>query len=132
MIHAAPHGKALSLREAVVSRFVTGKRKKRRTKMVVPVRVRLAGNNTRQAPQLAHTLDANESGVKLVGFRGDLNVGDVIEIQHRHERAMFRVVWIRLQEKCLEKHIGAECVEPDKNIWGQEFPHQTDEYEETE
>ena len=84
--------------------------------MVVPVRVRLAGNNTRQgAPQLAHTLDANESGVKLAGFRGDLNVGDVIEIQHRHERAMFRVVWIRLLEKSLEKHIGAECVEPDKD-----------------
>jgi hypothetical protein len=27
---------------------------------------------------------------------------------------------------------GAECLEPDKNIWRQEFPHQADEYEERE
>jgi hypothetical protein len=97
--------------------------------MVVPVRVRLAGAGSSQPTQVAHTLDANENGVRLAGFRGDVNVGDVIEIQHRRERAMFRVVWIRLLEKSLEKHIGAECVEPDKNIWGQEFPRQTDEYE---
>jgi hypothetical protein len=44
---------------------------------------------------------------------------------------MFRVVWIQEQHNS-EKHIGAECVEPDKNIWGQEFPQQMDEYEEKE
>jgi len=97
--------------------------------MVVPVRVRLAGANPNRPGELAHTLDAHEGGVKLAGFWGDLNVGDVIEIQHRHERAMFRVVWIRTMEKSSEKQIGAECIEPGKNIWGREFPHQTDEYE---
>jgi hypothetical protein len=99
--------------------------------MVVPVRVRLAGAD-QGASQLAHTLDASEQGVRLAGFRGDLNVGDVIDIQYRFERALFRVVWIRVQEKSPEKHVGAECIEPDKSIWGQEFPHQTDEYEESE
>jgi hypothetical protein len=99
--------------------------------MVVPVRVRLAGAN-QGASQLAHTLDASEHGVKVAGFRGDLNVGDIIDIQYRFERALFRVVWIRVQEQSPEKHVGAECIESDKNIWGQEFPDQTDEYEESE
>jgi hypothetical protein len=109
-------------------RFRTGKRKKYRSKMVLPVRVRLAGS---KASELAHTLGGNESGVRLGGFRGDVNIGDVIEIQYRRERAMFRIVWVRKQENS-EKHVGAECLEPDKNIWGQDFPEQTDEYEQKE
>ena len=32
---------------------------------------------------MAHTLDATESGVKLSGITGDLNVGDVLEINYR-------------------------------------------------
>jgi len=48
-------------------------------------------------------------------------------------RALFRIVWIRLLEKSSEKHVGAECVEPDKDIWREEeFPHEADEYEEKE
>jgi len=113
-----------------VSRFVRGKRRKRRKKMVAPIRVRLAGSN--QLSQPAHTLDATESGVRFAGFRGELNPEDIIEIQHRHERGLFRVVWIRVPDKSSEKHVGAQCVEFDKNIWGEEFPNQTDEYEEKE
>ena len=100
--------------------------------MVAPVRVRVVGLDNQRASQVAHTLDASESGVKLAGFRGDVNVEDVIEIQYRRERAMFRVVWIHPVENYTEKHIGAECIEPDKNIWGTTFPRQRDEYEEKE
>ena len=107
------------------------KRKKQRTKMVVPVRLRLAGANPSQATELAHTLDASEDGVRLGGFRGDVNVGDVIEIQHRHERAMFRIIWIRALDKSSEKHLGAECID-DKNIWDMKFPLHPDEYEEND
>jgi hypothetical protein len=100
--------------------------------MVVPVRVRLAGGAQDCEAAVAHTLDASESGVKLAGFHGELNVNDVIEIQHRHERAMFRVVWVHTPKDSSEKHVGAECVEPDRNIWGTEFPAETDEYEDKE
>jgi hypothetical protein len=112
-----------------MARFRIGKRKKQRTKMVLPVRVRRAGANS-GLMQMAHTLDATEEGVRLAGFRGEVNVGDVLEIQHRHERALFRVVWILAIERSTEKHIGCECVEPDRNIWDAEFPNQVDEYEE--
>lgn len=111
-------------------RFVKGNRKKTRRKMVVPIRVRLAGSD--QPSQPAHTIDAIESGVRFAGFRGGLNREDIIEIQYRHQRGLFRVVWIRAKKKPSEKHVGAERVEFGKNIWGEEFPHQTDEYEENE
>jgi|SRR5437868_7414484 hypothetical protein len=99
--------------------------------MVVPVRVRIAGAKNDQ-PLLAHTLDANESGVRLAGFRGEVSIGDVIGIQYHCERAMFRVVWIHALENSAEKHVGAECIDPDKNIWSVNFPQQTDQYEKQE
>jgi hypothetical protein len=98
-------------------------------KMVVPVRVRLVGSNG--PSQTAHTLDATESGVKLGGFRGEVNVEDIIEIQYHHRRGLFRVVWIQTPNTS-EKHLGAACVEIDKNIWDEEFPEHPDEYEEQE
>jgi hypothetical protein len=112
-----------------VSRFVKGKRKKRRRKMVVPIGVRLVGSDQESEP--AHTLDATERGVRFGGFRGDLKEGDIIEIQHRYERSLFRVVWIRVPANSSEKHVGAECVF-DINIWGDDFPQETDEYEESD
>ena len=97
--------------------------------MVVPIRVRLAGSH--QAPEPAHTLDATERGVRFSGFRGDLSVSDIIEIHYHRERALFRVVWVEMQESSLERHVGAECVF-DTNIWGDEFPQVGDEYEKKE
>ena len=104
--------------------FRANKRNKQRTKMVVPIHVRLA--ETKGPLQPAHTLDATEKGIMFAGYRGELKVNDTVEIQHRHERALFRVVWIRLLEKSSEKHVGAESVSR-KNIWGRGFPHKTNE-----
>jgi hypothetical protein len=70
--------------------------------------------------------------VRLGGFRGELNVGDKTEIQYRHKRAQFRVFWITARKGSAEKQIGAECLEPEKQLWGVEFPEQKDEYEEQE
>jgi hypothetical protein len=98
--------------------------------MVVPVRVRLVGSN--EPLQTAYTLDATEKGVKLAGYKGDLKIEDIIEVQRRHQRAMFRVIWIQSLPNSSEKHLGAACVEPDKNIWDEEFPKQPDEYEDEE
>ena len=47
-------------------------------------------------------------------------------------QARFRVTWIVAREGSSEKQIGAECLEPGKQIWGAEFPQQKDEYEEKE
>lgn len=95
----------------------------------MPVRLWIAGN---PESHLAHTLDISEHGVKLGGFRGDLKIGDKIEIQHRHQRSQFRVVWIGDREGSPEKQIGAECLGSERQLWGVDFRPQADEYEEKE
>jgi hypothetical protein len=112
-----------------MSRFRIGKRLSKRTKSVVPVRVWIAGSKD---SNLAHTLDVSNHGVKLGGCRGEMKVGDEIVIQYHQAHAQFRVAWITAREGSSEKQIGAECLEPKKQLWGAQFPQQADEYEEKE
>jgi hypothetical protein len=93
----------------------------------VPVRIRIDGD---QGSHPAHTLDFSDHGVKLGGIRREPKVGDGIEVSYRHKRTRFRVIWIIAQQGSSEKQIGAECCEPEKNIWGVDLPTQIDEYEE--
>jgi hypothetical protein len=120
----------VTLRVRLLCLDFTGKRRQRRTKMVAPLRFRIIGKSGNQETYLAHTLDASDHGVRLAGFRCDLKAGDVIELQYRHTRARFRVVWIATPEGLREQHLGAECVEPEKDMWGVEIPDRIDEYEE--
>ena len=110
-----------------MARSGIGKRRSKRTKSVVLVRVWVAGN---KESHLAHTLDISNDGVKLGGCRGEMKVGDKIEIQYHHNQARFRIAWIVAHEGSSEKQVGAECLEPGKNVWGTQFHEQVDEYEE--
>jgi hypothetical protein len=112
-----------------IPRSRTGRRKSKRTKAVMPVRLWIDGSND---SHLAHTLDVSNHGVKLGGCRGEMKVGDKIEIQYHHTRAQFRVAWITASKGSSERQIGAECLEVGKQVWGAQFPHQADEYEEKE
>lgn len=105
----------------------TVRRRSRRTKSVVPVRLRITGD---QESHLAHTLNATNSGVRLGGYRGEIKVGDEFVIQYRHAHARFRVIWIAALDEASEKQVGAECLEPGKHLWGERFPEQADEYDE--
>jgi len=107
----------------------TGKRRSKRTKAVLPVRLLIAGS---EDIHLAHTLDVSNYGVQLGGYRGEMKVGDEIVIQYRRKQAQFRVASITARENSSEKQIGAECLEPGKQVWGELFPEQSDEYEEKE
>ena len=97
--------------------------------MVAPVRVKFTGNGRAHKLQMAYTLDASEHGVRLAGLKCELNVGDQIVIHYRHERALFRVVWVRRLENSSDVQVGAECVEQDKNIWGTVFEQRSDDYQ---
>jgi len=94
--------------------------------MLVPVRIRLMGSNEQSQP--AYTLDATENGVRVAGFYGDIKIEDIVEIQHRHNKGLFRVVWVQMPPNSSEKHFGAQCVF-DNNIWNESFPEQPDEIE---
>src|SRR5580704_2576267 len=105
------------------------KRRSKRTKSVVPVSLRIAGS---EASHLAHTLDVSNHGVKLGGCQGEMKVGDKIEIRYRHKQAQFRVAWVISHKGSTEKQVGAECLEPGKQVWGAPLSQQVDEYEEKE
>jgi hypothetical protein len=94
---------------------------------VLPVRIRVDGD---PASHPAYTLDFSDHGVKLGGIRGQVEVGGGIEVACRHKRARFRIVWVLTQQESSEKQVGAECCEPESNIWGVELPAEVDEYEE--
>src|ERR1035441_10913713 len=110
-----------------MSRFRKGKRHSQRTKSVVPVRIWIAGSKD---SHLAHTLDVSNRGVKLGGYRGEMKVGDKIVIQYHQTHAQFRVTRITACEGSSEKQVGAECFEPEKQLWGVPLPQRVDEYEE--
>ena len=112
-----------------MARSRTPKRESKRTKAVIPVRLWIGGSKD---SHLAHTLDVSNHGVKLGGCQGEVKVGDKIEIQYHHTRAQFRVAWITASKISSGMQIGAECLEPGKQVWGAQFPQQEDEYEEQE
>jgi len=84
------------------------------------------GSNEQSQP--AYTLDATENGVRVAGFYGDIKIEDIVEIQHRHNKGLFRVVWVQMPPNSSEKHFGAQCVF-DNNICDESFPEQPDEIE---
>jgi hypothetical protein len=96
--------------------------------MVVPVRLWVKDARGLHQSHLAHTLDVSDHGVHLGGFNGELENDELIEIQYRHKKARFRIVWIKNREGSREKEVGAECVEPDKRMWGVDFPDVMDQF----
>jgi hypothetical protein len=100
-------------------RFLTGKRRSKRIISVEPVRLWIDGS---EDSHLAHTLDVSRHGVKFGGCRGEFKVGDKI--------AQVRIAWIIACEGSSEKRIGAEFLEPEKQLSGADSPEQADEYEE--
>ena len=108
-------------------RFHTGGRRSARTVSVVPVRLWIVGS---EESHLAHTLDVSNRGVKFGGCQGEFKVGDNIEVLYRHKHTQARVAWIIACEGSSEKRMGAEFLEPEKQVSGLEFPEQADEYEE--
>ena len=115
--------------EGQVARLRKGKRDRKRTKAVLPIRVWTTNPSGGTQSHLAHTLDITAHGVRLGGFRGAVTAGEAIEIQHHHKRARFRVVWLTGVPNSQEKQIGAECLEANTTIWQVEFPNEDDLYD---
>lgn len=105
---------------------MTTKRRTKRTKSVIPVRLRISGSTE---SWLAHTINVTNHGVQLAGYQGEIKLDDMMVIQYRHKQARFRVTWIITRDGSSEKLIGAECLEPEKQLWGAAFPEQPDDYD---
>lgn len=99
-----------------------GRRGKQRIKMVLPVKI--SGRDATGKPffQLGHTLDLNRNGARLGGLPALVHFDDILEVQHRHKKARFRVTWVGRPGTPKANQVGVQYLEPDKDIWGLELP----------
>ncbi|HYL16661.1 MAG TPA: PilZ domain-containing protein [Terriglobales bacterium] len=95
-----------------VKKTAPERRAKRRTKMVLPVKVSLVSGTA-----LAHTIDITYSGARLGGMRERLQPGEVIALTRGSQKAEFRIVWARQLGKH-EFHAGLEAVQSQEQFWG--------------
>jgi hypothetical protein len=103
-----------------------GKQRYIRTKMVLPLRLCLEGTDDREAT-FAHTIDISPVGAQLGGLHTSLQPGEVVILQHRHNKGRFRVIWSKqvgpaelragVESVAIEKAVGTEI-----NVWGLELP----------
>jgi len=95
--------------------------------MVLPVRLFLEGDIHRSHETFAHTVDISPVGAQLGGFRVSLKPGEVVILQHRHNKGRFRVIWTKVLPPA-EQRAGVQWVAIDKsvgtetNFWGLELP----------
>lgn len=92
-------------------------RRNHRVKAVLPVRVSAADVSGKSYNELAHTLDIAEGGARLGAIRCGLEVGSVLVLQYRQNRAEFRVVWTKQLQRCKEHQVGLAAMSP-KDVWG--------------
>jgi hypothetical protein len=92
-----------------------------RTKMVLPLRVWLNGEDETLRTQLAHTIDISHIGCRLGGLRMELSPGQTIALQRGQHKASFRVIWSK-QLAASENQAGIEALDHGKDIWAVELP----------
>jgi hypothetical protein len=96
---------------------VDNRRRNNRTKAVLPVRVSGNDGSGTSYCDLAHTLDVNETGIRLGFVRRQLQVGSRLTIQYRQHKAEYRVIWISQLTRLKEHHVGLEALVP-RDVWG--------------
>jgi hypothetical protein len=88
------------------------RRQLRRKKMVLPVKVSMAGTS-----QFAHTLDITVSGARLGSLRSELKQGETIVLRRGSQKARFTISWVK-QLNPKEIQAGVQALEPLNNFWG--------------
>jgi hypothetical protein len=87
-------------------------RKTKRTKMVLPVKVVIAGTT-----YLAHTFDLTSVGARLGGLHAGLKKGDMIIVQRGTKKAQFQVMWVQeLSPTAIQA--GIQATDQPNNFWG--------------
>jgi hypothetical protein len=93
-------------------------RRGKRTKAVLPVRVKGKDAGGNPFEDLAHTLDVTAKGVRLGAVRHELNVSDEVTLFFRQRKLQFRVVWIKQMKGSSEFQVGLQAVNQDREAWG--------------
>ncbi len=96
-------------------------RRGKRTKAVLPVRIKGTDSAGNVFEDLAHTLDVTPSGVRLGAIRRELNLMDEITLFFRQRKLQFRVVWVKKMKGSSEFQVGLEAMNQEREPWGLNF-----------
>jgi PilZ domain len=93
----------------------------RELRVPMQLEVRVWGMDVTGKPffQTARTAEVSAKGARLEGITCLKQVGDVIGVQYRNQKARFRVVWIGVKGTPEEGQIGIACLDSDKCIWAE-------------
>lgn len=107
-----------------------GLRKTQRTKMVAPIRVWGSDSTGKIFNVLAHTLDVSTTGARIGGVKVSLGVGDVITVQYKQQKGLYKVIWVGRPGDKTQDQIGVALLEPERQIWAElhEAPKYRDDY----
>lgn len=99
----------------------------RELRVPMQLEVRLWGMDATGKPffHIARTVEVSAKGARLAGVTCLMEPGAIIGVQHGHQKARFRVLWIGQNDTPEQGQIGLACLDPDKCIWAdalQEIP----------
>jgi hypothetical protein len=99
-----------------------GRRDRQRVRAIVPVRI--WGTDRDEKPFSEHvcTVNISGTGVRLVGVRTRLSIGDTVGLQYRNRLARFRIVWVVVSGTSRGDDLGLQCLQPEKHIWQTDLP----------
>jgi hypothetical protein len=89
-------------------------------RIVAEIPVRVFGIDALDKPftKTARTIEVCKAGARLGGIDVALKINDIIGVQHGTEKARFRVAWIANPGTPQAGEVELDCLQPDKNIWG--------------
>jgi hypothetical protein len=96
-------------------------RQGKRTKAVLPVRVKGIDSSGNAFEELAHTLDVTANGVRLGAIRRELNRMEEVTLFFRQRKLQFRVVWTKKMKGSSEFQVGLQALNQEREPWGLNF-----------
>jgi|SRR5215831_15885106 len=96
-------------------------RRARRTKAVLPVRVKGKDSAGNAFDEIAHTLDVTQTGARLGSMRRELNIAEEVTVFYRQRKMQFRVVWTKKMQGSSEYQVGLQALTQEKEAWGLSF-----------
>lgn len=99
------------------------RRNRNRVRMVMAVHVTGHDADGRRFELLTHTLDISMSGTRVGGMGLiPLKCGDVIELQRKYLKGLFRVTWVGEREGKRAGQLGLELINASPDFWGLDLP----------
>lgn len=96
-------------------------RQGKRTKAVLPVRIKGTDSTGNVFEELAHTLDVTANGVRLGAIRRELKLMEEVTLFFRQRKLQFRVVWTKKMKGTSEFQVGLQALDHDREPWGLNF-----------